>query len=67
MRRPLIALPIVGAVDRWLTRQSASPPDSPVNYSRTPPNFPESGLFTGVHPGIPDTVQCTTGQSVVPD
>jgi hypothetical protein len=33
---------------RWLTRQSGAPPDSPVNYSRTPPNSPESGLFTGV-------------------
>ena len=32
----------------WLTGQSGAPPDSPVNYSRTPPNFPESGLFTGV-------------------
>jgi hypothetical protein len=39
MRRPLIALPTVGAVDRWLTGQSGAPPDSPVNYSRTPPNF----------------------------
>jgi hypothetical protein len=38
-RRPLIALPTVGAVDRWLTGQSSAPPDSPVNYSRTPPNF----------------------------
>jgi hypothetical protein len=32
----------------WLTGQSGAPPDSPVNYSRTPPNSPESGLFTGV-------------------
>jgi hypothetical protein len=39
MRRPLIALPTVGAVDRWLTGQSSAPPDSPMNYSRTPPNF----------------------------
>jgi hypothetical protein len=39
MRRPLIALPTVGAVDRWLTGQSGAPPDSPVNYSRTLPNF----------------------------
>jgi hypothetical protein len=51
----------------WLTGQSGAPPDSPVNYSRTLPNFPESGLFTGVHPGAPDTVRCTTGQSSVPD
>jgi hypothetical protein len=46
---------------RWLTGQSGAPPDSPVNYSRTPPNFPESGLFTGDWPGAPDTVRCTTG------
>jgi hypothetical protein len=38
-RRPLIVLPTVGAVDRWLTGQSGAPPDSPVNYSRAPPNF----------------------------
>jgi hypothetical protein len=55
------------AGDRWLTRQSGAPPDSLVNYSRTPPNSPESGMFTGVQPGEPDTVQCTTGQSGVPD
>jgi hypothetical protein len=27
------------AGDRWLTGQSGAPPDSPVNYGRTPPNF----------------------------
>jgi hypothetical protein len=32
---------------RCTTGQSGAPPDSPVNYSRTLPNFPESGLFTG--------------------
>jgi hypothetical protein len=37
-----------------------------MNYSRTPPNSPESGLFTGGQPGAPDTVLCTTGQSGVP-
>jgi hypothetical protein len=52
---------------RWLTGQSGAPPDSPVNYSRIPPNSPESGLFTRVQPGTPDTVRCTTGQSGVPD
>ena len=46
---------------RWLTGQSGVPPDSPVNYSRTPSNFPESGLFTGGWPGALDTVWCTTG------
>jgi hypothetical protein len=65
-------LPIVGAghaspadctVDRcaggrWLTGQSGAPPDCPVNYSRTPPNFPESGLFIGGWPDAPDTVLC---------
>jgi hypothetical protein len=54
------------AGDRWLTGQSGAPLDSPVNYSRTPPIFPESGLFTGGWPGAPDTVRCTTGQSGVP-
>jgi hypothetical protein len=43
---------------RWLTEQSGAPPHSPVNYSRKPPNFPESGQFTGVQPGAPDTVRC---------
>jgi hypothetical protein len=52
---------------RWLTGQSGAPPDSPVNYSRTPPNFSESSMFTGVQPGAPNTVRCTTGQSGVPD
>jgi hypothetical protein len=42
---------------RWLTGQSSAPPDSSVNYSRTPPNFPESGLFTGA--GLAhQTVRC---------
>jgi hypothetical protein len=45
-RRPRIARPTVGAGDRWLTGQSGAPPDSPVNYSRTPPSNPESGEFT---------------------
>jgi hypothetical protein len=49
-----------------LTGQSGAPPDSPVNYSRTPPIFPGSGLFTGVQPDAPNTVRCTTGQSGVP-
>jgi hypothetical protein len=52
---------------RWLTGQSGAPPDSPVNYSRTPPNIPESGLFTGVQLGAPDTVRCTTEHCPVHD
>jgi hypothetical protein len=46
---------------RWLTGQSGAPLDCLVNYSRTPPIFPESGLFTRGWPGASDTVQCTTG------
>jgi hypothetical protein len=53
--RPTVALAVVGS------------PDSPVNYSRTSPNIPESGEFAGSHPGAPDIVRCTTGQSGVPD
>jgi hypothetical protein len=45
---------------RWLTGQFGAPPDSPVNYSRTPPKTPESGQFAGSQPGA-------TGQSGVPD
>jgi hypothetical protein len=63
--------PTVGPADCWLTGQSGAPPDSlpdsPVNYSRTPPASPESGLFTRVQPGATDTVRYTTGQSGVPD
>jgi hypothetical protein len=40
---------------RWLTGQSGALPDSPVNYSRTPPNIPESGQFAGSQHGAPDT------------
>jgi hypothetical protein len=49
---------------RWLTGQSGAPPDSPVNYSRTPPKFPESGLFAGVQPGAPDSPVCQTELSL---
>jgi hypothetical protein len=66
-RRLRIAWPTVGAVDRWLTRQSGAPLDCPVNYSRTPPKTPESRQFAGGQPGAPDTVRCTTVQSGVPD
>jgi hypothetical protein len=66
------ASPADFAVDHWrwrrsLTGQSSAPPDSPVNYSRTPPSNPESGEFTANQPAPPDTVRCTTGQSGVPD
>jgi hypothetical protein len=61
------ASPADCADGHWLTGQSGAPPDSPVNYSRTPPNISESGQFAGSQPGAPDTVRCTTGQSGVPD
>jgi hypothetical protein len=35
-RHARIARPTVGSADRSLTEQSSAPPDSPVNYSRTP-------------------------------
>jgi hypothetical protein len=51
--RPTVALAAVGS------------PDSPVNYSRTPPKTPESDQFAGSQPGAPDNVRCTTGQCPV--
>jgi hypothetical protein len=48
------ASPTDRAADRWLTRQSSAPPDSPVNYSRTPLRFLESSRFTAGQPGAPD-------------
>jgi hypothetical protein len=44
--RAKIARPTVGAGDRWLTGHPGALPDSPVNYSRTPPSKLESGEFT---------------------
>jgi hypothetical protein len=39
------ASPADCAADRWLTGQSGAPSDSPVNYSRTPPNFSRERPF----------------------
>jgi hypothetical protein len=52
-RRPRIARPTV-------VLAAVGSPDSPVNYSRMPPNFPESGLFTGGWLGAPDSPVCQT-------
>jgi hypothetical protein len=43
-------------------------PDSPVNYSGAPPDFPEGEEFGLKSPGAPDTVRCARpGQpSVIP-
>jgi hypothetical protein len=64
--RPQIVRPTVGAGDRWLTGQSGAPPDSPVNYSRTPLRSPGSSQFTAGQPSALDSVRWRTGQSGVP-
>jgi hypothetical protein len=51
---------------RWLTGQSGAPPDSPVNYSPTPPTNSREWPVRQSQPGAPDTVRCTTGQSGAP-
>jgi hypothetical protein len=57
------------AVDRCArsSRCSAGTPDSPVNYSGAPSDFPEGGEFSVECPGAPDTVRWCTGQSGVQD
>jgi hypothetical protein len=52
---------------RPLVQMTVGSPDSPVNYSRTLPNFSREWPFHRRQPGAPDTVRCTTGQSCVPD
>jgi hypothetical protein len=54
------------AGSRWLTGQSCAPPDSPVNYSRTPPKFSRERSVrrkpvwhTGHCPVHHRTVRCT--------
>jgi hypothetical protein len=42
-------------------------PDSPVNYSGAPLDFPEGDEFDLESSGAPDTVRWCTGQSGVPD
>jgi hypothetical protein len=64
-RHARIARSTVGTVDRWLTGQSGAPPDSPVNYSRTPPSSSRERPVDQRQPGAPDTVRCThTEQSL---
>jgi hypothetical protein len=41
-------------------------PDSPVNFSHTPPMISRGRPFHQSQPGAPDTVRCTTGQSGAP-
>jgi hypothetical protein len=59
------------AADRWLGRPLAHrtvrcTPDSPVNFSGTPPTKSRERPFHQSQPGAPDTVRCTTGQSGAP-
>jgi hypothetical protein len=42
-------------------------PDSPVNYSGAPFEFPEGSEFSFKCPGAPDTIRWHTGQSGAPD
>ena len=65
-RRARILRPTVGPADCWLTGQSGAPPDSPVNFSRTPPTKSREQQVRRCQPGAPDTVWCTTGQSGAP-
>jgi hypothetical protein len=46
---------------------SGGAPDSPVNYSGAPLDFPESEEFIVKSHGAPDTVRWHTGQSGAPD
>jgi hypothetical protein len=58
------------AADRWRARLLAHrtvqcTPDSPVNFSRTPPTISRERPFHQSQPGAPDTVRCTTGHCPV--
>jgi hypothetical protein len=57
------------AVDRCArsSRCSAGTPDSPVNYSRAPSDFPEGSEYNVECPGASDIVRWHTGQSGAPD
>jgi hypothetical protein len=64
-RHSRIAHPTVGRWRSWLTGQSDAPPDSPVNYSRTPLSFSREQSVHRRPTGAPDTVWCTTGHCPV--
>jgi hypothetical protein len=51
----------------WHRTLSDASPDSLVNYSRVPSDFPEGEEFSLECPGAPDTVRWCTGQSGAPD
>src|SRR5688572_5939610 len=49
-----------------IARLTVGSPDSPVNFSRTPPTKSRERPFHQSQPDAPDTVRCTTGQSSAP-
>jgi hypothetical protein len=51
----------------WHQTLFGASPDSPVNYSGAPSDFPEGSEFIVEFPGAPDTVRWCTGQSGAPD
>jgi hypothetical protein len=57
-RRPQIWRPIVSLA-------AVGSPDSPVNYSRTPPMNSREWLVRQSQPGAPDTVRCTQTEQLL--
>jgi hypothetical protein len=53
------------ATDCWLTGQSSAPPDSPMNYSRTPLIASRKQPVDRCRLGAPNTVRCTTGHCLM--
>jgi hypothetical protein len=49
-----------------IVRPTVGSPDSPVNFSLTPPTKSRERPFHQSQPGAPDTVRCTTGQYGAP-
>jgi hypothetical protein len=50
-----------GLRGRPLAQPTIGSPDSPVNFSRTPPTKSRERPFHQSQPGAPDTVRCSTG------
>jgi hypothetical protein len=66
-RHAQIARPTIGSANRWLTGQFGAPPDSPVNFSHTPPTNSREGPVdqTPARRTGHRTVRCTqTAQSL---
>jgi hypothetical protein len=63
-----VPLQTVGPATRHarIARPTVGAPDSPVNFSRTPPTNSRERPFHQSQPAAPDTVWCTTGQSGAP-